>query len=81
MSALIGIRINDQRFEVPAGISVAAALFRVNQWSFRTSVKGQPRAGLCGMGVCFECRVTVDGIAHTKSCQMAVREGMSIQTS
>ncbi len=37
---------------------------------FRTSVTGEPRAPLCGMGVCMECRATVDGVPHQRTCQV-----------
>ena len=36
----------------------------------RTSVTGEPRGPLCGMGICFECRTTVDGREHVRSCQL-----------
>ena len=39
------------------------------------------RATLCGMGTCMECRVTVDGRKHVRSCQIIVREGMVVRTS
>jgi predicted molibdopterin-dependent oxidoreductase YjgC len=46
----------------------------------RTSVTGEPRGPLCGMGICFECRVGVDGRLHVKACQTMVRDGMEIRT-
>jgi sarcosine oxidase subunit alpha len=33
------------------------------------------------MGVCFECRVTVDGIAHQRACMLTVREGMDVRAA
>ncbi|MEH6460669.1 (2Fe-2S)-binding protein [Chitinimonas sp. JJ19] len=45
----------------------------------RCSVSGQPRAALCGMGVCFECRVTIDGQPHQRACQRVVYEGMEVE--
>jgi D-hydroxyproline dehydrogenase subunit gamma len=75
------ICVNGKQCRVPCGISVAAAILRSGQIAFRTSVAGEPRAALCGMGICFECRVTIDGYPHCRSCQMAVRNGMVIQTS
>lgn len=48
-------------------LTLAAALARAGQ-PFRTSVTGEPRAPLCGMGVCHECRVTVGGDAHQLAC-------------
>jgi len=74
------IRINGKQQRVPSGISVAAAILRSGQITFRTSVSGEPRAALCGMGICFECRVTIDGNANCRSCQTAVRDGMVIET-
>ncbi len=46
----------------------------------RTSLTGEPRGPLCGMGICFECRVTIDGRPHCRACQTEAREGMKIQT-
>ncbi len=74
------ILINGASFDAPENATVAVALLMAGQTAFRRSVGGEPRAPLCGMGVCFECRVTIDGHAHARSCQIAVREGMEIQT-
>jgi hypothetical protein len=46
----------------------------------RVSPGGARRQPLCGMGVCGECRVTVDGRAHTLGCQTLCTEGMEIRT-
>ena len=46
----------------------------------RRSVGGQARAPLCGMGVCQECRVTVNGRAHVLSCQTLAAPGMDVLT-
>jgi D-hydroxyproline dehydrogenase subunit gamma len=75
------IRINGKQWRVPSGVSVAAAILRCGQIAFRSSVTGEPRAALCGMGTCFECRVTIDGHPNRRSCQTAVRDGMAIETS
>jgi sarcosine oxidase subunit alpha len=47
---------------------------------FRRSVNGEARGPLCGMGTCFECRVTIDGAPHSRSCVMLCRPGMSVVT-
>ena len=81
MSTLKPVRVtvNGQPVEVPVGSSVAAAVARVAAHS-RRSVRGEPRAPMCGMGVCFECRVQVDGVAHVRSCMTPVSEGMQVRT-
>jgi D-hydroxyproline dehydrogenase subunit gamma len=38
------------------------------------------RAPFCGMGVCQECRVTVDGRAYVLACQTVCRDGMRVET-
>jgi sarcosine oxidase subunit alpha len=65
---------------VPAGITVAAALLDLGVRVFRQSVTGEPRGPLCAMGTCYECRVTIDGAAHRRSCLVLVAEGMRIET-
>jgi sarcosine oxidase subunit alpha len=80
MSTDIEFRINGQPARAPAGISVAAAIMTQGTLFFRESVSGKPRAPLCGMGICFECRVTLNGRPQQKSCQIQVEAGMEIQT-
>jgi len=46
----------------------------------RTSVTGEPRGPLCGMGICFECRVTIDGHRHCRACQTEAIDGMEVRT-
>jgi hypothetical protein len=46
---------------------------------FRRSATGQPRGPLCGMGICYECRLTIDGRPHQKSCQVVLAAGMVVQ--
>jgi sarcosine oxidase subunit alpha len=75
----VHIAIDGQTLDVPAGISVAAAIARL-QHPFRRSVSGQARAAFCGMGVCFECRVRIDGVSQQRACMVTVREGMQVAT-
>lgn len=71
--------MNGQAVEVPHGSSVAAAVAGVAT-RFRRSQGGEPRAPLCGMGVCFECRVRIDGAAHVRACMTPARAGMQVRT-
>jgi sarcosine oxidase subunit alpha len=66
---------------VPAGSSVAAALIDAGVTAFRHSVSDEVRGPLCGMGTCFECRVTIDGVAHRRACLIPVSEGMRVSTA
>ena len=77
---MIGVRINGVPLEVPDGATVAAAILIHGESTFRLSRNSEPRGPLCGMGICFECRVTVDRAPHARSCQILCRAGMEIET-
>ena len=79
MSGFVRISIDGQAVRVQAGASLAAALQVAGGISSRVSVTGQPRAPFCGMGICQECRVQVDG-RRLLACQTPCREGMRVET-
>jgi sarcosine oxidase subunit alpha len=82
-STLIKVRVNGAEVRVPKGATVATAVyasFSTEPPRFRRSVSGQPRGPLCGMGICYECRVTIDGRSHERSCQILCAEGMDVKT-
>jgi predicted molibdopterin-dependent oxidoreductase YjgC len=79
-AARIRLTIDGRSIDVEAGTTVAAALVLADVSSTRMSVTGQRRAALCGMGVCQECRVTIDGRAHALACQTLCREGQIVGT-
>ena len=59
--------------------SLAAALALLPPGCSRTSVSGERRAPFCGMGICHECRVLVDG-RRRLACQTACTDGMVVST-
>jgi D-hydroxyproline dehydrogenase subunit gamma len=73
------VRVNGRLHNVAAGTSVAAALMIAGEPS-RFSTMGEARAPLCGMGICMECRATVDGVPHRRTCQLACAPGMQVVT-
>jgi D-hydroxyproline dehydrogenase subunit gamma len=79
MSESVTIVINGRPQHVAAGTTAAAAVLIAGLPS-RRSVSGEARAPVCGMGVCMECRLTIDGQPHVRSCQVACRDGMEIAT-
>ena len=79
MSQTLPITVNGKPMEVPEGATVAAAILLAGSAS-RTSVRGEPRQPLCGMGICYECRARVDGLPHQRTCQMVCRPGMEVVT-
>jgi len=77
----VTILADGRSVRVPAGVTVAAALLDLGSSAFRRSVSGEPRAPLCGMGSCYECRVTIDGVAHRRACLVTVADGMRVMTA
>lgn len=75
------ITIDGRALEVALGTSVAAALLNAGILGVRRSVAGRPRGPVCGMGTCFECRVTIDGQQHVRSCNVVCADGMHIETA
>ncbi len=76
----IGLRVDGRSIAVAAGTTVAAALWSAGISSCRTSLSGEPRGPVCGMGICFECRVTVDGVPHQRACILPCTQGMVVET-
>ncbi|WP_440534669.1 (2Fe-2S)-binding protein [Variovorax sp. YR566] len=81
MSTEVTIHVNDSAVRTEAGRPISAVLHFRDGAVFRRTPKHQaPRGLFCGMGVCFECLVTVDGRAATRACLTPAREGMRIET-
>ena len=79
MSGSCWITVNGKRLRVADGMSVAAAVMSAGA-ALRTSVSGEARGPLCGMGICMECRATVDGVPHRRTCLLTCADGMDVVT-
>jgi D-hydroxyproline dehydrogenase subunit gamma len=80
MPEMVTVVVDGVLVTMPAGSMVAAAVLKTGATAFRRSASGEPRGPLCGMGICFECRVTIDGEAHSRSCQIVCENGMDVRT-
>lgn len=79
MTKELSIQVNGGTVRVGEGTSVAAAILMAQQPS-RISVHGECRTPFCGMGICMECRATVNGVAQRRTCQMLCETGMEVVT-
>jgi D-hydroxyproline dehydrogenase subunit gamma len=75
----VTVWLNGAPVLLPVGAMVSAVFLNTNT-PCRTSISGEPRAALCGMGICFECRAVVDGLPHQRTCQLVCRDGMRVET-
>ena len=63
------------------GQTVAAVLWSAGITAWRTTrVEGRPRGVFCGIGVCFDCLVTVNGVPNQRACLVSARPGDEITT-
>lgn len=66
---------------VAEGITIAAALLAEGTRSWRTTRNdGRPRGVFCGMGVCFDCLVTLNGESNVRACITIVEPGDVIES-
>lgn len=79
-ATMVEVQVDGTRVRIPVGSSVGAALAQQPPGRTRLSVSGQWRAPLCGMGVCHECRVLING-RERLACQTVCEDGMLIATS
>jgi len=77
MLETIVVTVNGKPITVPSGATVAVAVALAGS-PCRHSVTGELRGAFCGMGICFECRVKLDGKPHCSSCQILCRSGMEV---
>ncbi len=77
----VRITVNGNTTQVPRGISLAGALYLLEERSFRITPRGgEIRSLFCGMGVCYDCVVKVDGRANIRACKTEVRDNMQVLT-
>ena len=77
----VDIYINGEAYSAYEGDTVLAALVASGHKSLRHSRKtGEPRGPLCGMGVCYECLVTINNQPNQRACMTEVEDRMEVLT-
>jgi predicted molibdopterin-dependent oxidoreductase YjgC len=76
----VTFQFDGQAVEANVGESVAAALIAAGVYATRLTAKGMPRGYFCGMGVCWECIVRINGISTERACRQIVEDGMIVET-
>lgn len=73
--------LDGEEVEAFPGETVAAALLASGARALRrTAKRAQPRSLYCGMGICWECLVTVDGAPSQRACMTEAQPGMRVET-
>lgn len=80
-SASITFTFNGELISAVPGQSVGAAILETGERTLRvTRFENKPRGMFCGIGVCFDCLVVIDGVPNQRACLIEVRDGMKINT-
>jgi len=75
----VTIILDGEPVEAFEGETVAAVLLARGEIATRRTAGGEPRGIFCGMGVCFDCLMIVDGVPNTRACMTWVREGLDVR--
>jgi predicted molibdopterin-dependent oxidoreductase YjgC len=79
--ASVTITVDGRVVQARVGDTVAVALLTAGYRAFRRIGAAQAARGpYCGIGVCFDCLVTIDGTPNCQACLVLVRPGMTIET-
>jgi len=77
--AAVQISVDGREVEAFEGESVLAVLWANRVHRLHTTARAhEPRGFFCGIGICFDCLVTIDGTTNIRACLEAVRPGMRI---
>ena len=82
MTTEISFTFDGKEFTCESGHSIAAALIASENRQLRTTrFENESRSIFCGIGICFDCVVVVDGVANQRSCLIEVQPGMTVEST
>ena len=82
MPEAVNVNFDGRPLIAVPGQNIGAALVSNGVTAWRSTRKeARPRGLSCGIGICFDCLVTVDGEANQRACLVEVQEGMEIEGS
>ncbi|WP_395105669.1 (2Fe-2S)-binding protein [Actinomadura sp. SCN-SB] len=74
------ITVDGEPFEGVQGQTIAGILLSAGRLSWRRGPSGAPRGVFCGIGACFDCLLTVNGIPDVRACRRRATNGDTITT-
>lgn len=74
------IQVDGKEVTAYPGETIATVLLAEGWQVFRhTALSGEPRGPFCGMGLCFDCLVTVNGHPNVRACVTQVQPGDTVE--
>ncbi len=75
----VSMTFDGDRITALPGQSVGAALLGAGIRSWRTTrVNGRPRGLFCGIGICYDCLITVEESSHQRACLVPAVDGLRL---
>ncbi|WP_445527936.1 (2Fe-2S)-binding protein [Streptomyces cyslabdanicus] len=74
------ITVDGERVDGIAGQTIAGVLLAADRPAWRRGRSGAPRGVFCGIGVCFDCLVTVGDERDVRACRRRARDGDVVTT-
>ncbi len=78
--APLRITVDGEPIEGVQGQTIAGVLLAAGRLSWRRGPSGAPRGVFCGIGACFDCVLTVNGVPDVRACRRRARDGDTITT-
>ena len=76
----IAFTFDGEPMRAEAGQTIAAALMADGNASWRSTRFGDsPRGILCGIGVCYDCLLTLNGEPNVRACVTRVESGDDVR--
>jgi predicted molibdopterin-dependent oxidoreductase YjgC len=73
------IEVDGQFIQAYAGETIATAIMASGQRTLRWTIKrDEPRSVYCGIGICYDCLVTVDGVPNQRACMTLAKPGLVV---
>lgn len=74
------ITVDGERIRAFPGETVAGALLAAGKYALRLTRGGSPRGVFCGIGYCYDCRMTIDRRPNERACLTLARPGCHVIT-
>ncbi|MEU8569240.1 (2Fe-2S)-binding protein, partial [Streptomyces pathocidini] len=74
------ITVDGEPVDGVAGQTIAGVLLAAGRLAWRRGRSGAPRGVFCGIGVCFDCLVTVGDERDVRACRRRARDGDAVTT-
>lgn len=74
------ITVDGEPVDGVAGQTIAGVLLASGRRTWRSGPSGAPRGVFCGIGACFDCLVTVNGVRDVRACRRRAHDGDAVAT-